>query len=1197
MLTQRCVVHNSPDTFLVLPTPSSSTDCVRYGFGLIDNLTVPRCIECPQGKVLVADWQQAASQCITLDVSVENCEVAVDATTCFECADNFILINGLCVDKDGPDVAGANCLTIDSEKSRLSPSVVCKSCSPGKVMEDSVCVELTDDNACIRQDSDSNCASCATGYVLFGSGSNARCLRVLNSDSIPVPGTDHDPHCEFLDQTAFQNGLLSCRKCKDGHFPVHTDETAATHPTFCYSFAALSDPKCSSYNVPSDFLKVAAQPPCTACSDVSLYTLDSDACRDRNLNNIDTTVCSLFAIDKDECRVCNVLSVDIPTCTPPTVIPVVEPPVVPSQSSLKSFFSPNIPAYIESCSTPIQDCDSGTTYHGLGFPANQVFSCHKCQSEGYIPFAFVRASTGLTADAAPFGEVIGPGSYQFIDLDLEHTPGNFEGGHANRCLPHDFKFHPGYAKTGFYQLPEHCALAFVHVLGGFDTTASNGQSLDRSKLSIACTVCKPGFSPTFMTESSTTIDHLVAQCTAIPHCESSQTFNLCDACQSGFAFSIDQDMKVDMTACHSFGDPNCFIFNDEGCLVCRSGFYTNLDLTCEPLILPNCQSSSGHWHLRSLEGVDTNFALAYASLTGCHDACDSGTTPVVKMSPSVLCLDRLTALDSGEKSKFTQNCLKYKASIESDGTVKCSTCMPGFILVPSAGVCITFSDVNCIEASLTGLCSKCQENSLLISGSCFVMDIAKCQAYSTANNRLECTECLAGYFLKENKCVSGPVANCATYSSPLICSKCLPDFILLLDLKKAQKCLHFSEANCSEFDETAYVDFKISCKACKFGFKLTTPSASNQQDRCLPFGPNNNCDQYEVGSQYAQSSFRCLKCKSGHYYSPDEDFCKPRLASLPSTCILDPISDSCLPQKVNPVRPTEDPVVPKTMDDQPKGETNCDTYDSLLQCTRCHPDYFLLNNKCIWRNETSVEGCDGYDGKQQCFSCVEGLVLSAGQCQTPTEDPCLMFNPLNHQCLKCREGFTLKGYFGEWSCQPQEVVDGCIRYSDLYPFECVECHSAKVPSKDNQCVSPVKAVDNCIAYTANDRCSSCKTGYSLRVTGEANECFPTSDVPASVNNDPNCDSFRSQSDGNCEICKPGQILRGSRCINCKAGVGCAVCDYADDSKCLLCTSSYSQETPGGICRLPLIVPPKVEVDKAKSLKKGVFFALANLKRR
>jgi hypothetical protein len=1128
---------------------------------------VPICLECKIG------YKMIDGLCFSTG-TLDTCAVFADGE-CAECKSGYLFSEeegkeNECVKDESSQPSDVNCLRFETGEIRSGRVLQTAECSPDEVSINGVCI-LADvlRNCDVVQNR--ACSKCNKGSVLHGGPSpqDKRCFEVGTA----TQPTEHDSHCLSLDSDNFMNGKLVCAECVEGFFPQPASDDPPRH--VCYEVKQWSSvPNCSSFSSTIDSLSTSITNSCSACSGIYSFLHISDGvCQPRPEPSFDPQHCLRFSDDSSFCTDC-VPGRSPPNCDP--IEPIIQDPITPigPQSKIRTFHSEYAFGYIESCTTSIPGCDASTFFHGLMSREALLFSCHKCQNDDDIPYAFVRTevvSGGSTS--SPFSDVYGWGSYLFDPSETDLPPGNFEGGLANVCASLTHRFHPEYVAFESTDLPNGCGLAMIRVLGSFESTSTNKTNGDPNTLSVFCSACKPGYKKTLMSfEGEGRFRYVVSSCSEIANCAKSSTFNYCDVCKSGYVFKGRTAKDVQFDSCVAFDDKNCLAISEdtEECILCKKGYFLNLDLVCEKLVLQNCKNEEDNFFMPDPTGFNMYLVMNMLSAPGCNSGCETGYFAASSSQSTVFCVESAYSQDPYSPStKIEKNCKTFKADFAENGRVVCQTCLVGFTLLLEKQSCVKHSDPKCIVGSVSGGCLTCQEGNHIVKGVCASKTIQRCEAYKAGAKQLTCEKCAQEHVLKANKCILGSIKNCAEYDKSERCVACLPRHFLTVNSDFKTVCILIEQLNCLEFSPDSFNHFRIECLTCVAGFKLAELSEEDQSNKCLDFGVNQNCQKYSVDDRVDKSSFRCSECAAGHFYSSDLDKCSPRsLANSQDCLILDPLNDDCLVKR-EVATPPDSPSPIEPMDIQPTGVSHCATYNTDLECSRCLPTHYLKNKECLWMHpETQVDNCDGYDEFGNCFSCEEGFQLKEGRCENESSSVCQILHPFFRNCIKCKQGYELVTTNFDSECVALNVQN-CIMYSESYPFVCLLCGEDKVVGDNGNCVPLTKKVPFCSTYTSDGLCKECLSGFTLRLTADSDgtkvvstTCSNTSEDPLFSQLDDQCDVYEYKKQGFCTVCKSGYYLSDSKCYSCEAGEGCAICDYRIPSKCIACMSTHYQNERG-----------------------------------
>lgn len=340
-------------------------------------------------------------------------------------------------------------------------------------------------------------------------------------------------------------------------------------------------------------------------------------------------------------------------------------------------------------------------------------------------------------------------------------------------------------------------------------------------------------------------------------------------------------------------------------------------------------------------------------------------------------------------------------------------------------------------------------------------------------------------------------------------------------------CFSYFSQSCSAFDENGY------CLKCISG----TPVVGS--GFCFQTSSVSNCAKYNLNGT-------CAFCSNGYYLNTN-GMCSP---------------------------------VTKTI-------LNCAAYYMDGFCLSCAPNYVLRSNVCV----QSIQGCYVQSGIQ-CASCITSAFKQT--LAPPTTIMDRTFWP-----IKNRNDLATSGLYNY-----SQVLYGtspvCMVNSDincLIPSSaktCAFCSTNYYPDSTGFCVpvSSTAYIANCLLYSGASSCIICKSGYYLVTSNGITTCVqnPVSQLVT------NCLYYSSPN--TCLICNVGYYLASSLlCTSTTAVQGCAIysssttcssclsnyyysstisclpmtdqivsnCATYSNLGCTSCSSTYSLNTPGGIC--------------------------------
>ena len=234
---------------------------------------------------------------------------------------------------------------------------------------------------------------------------------------------------------------------------------------------------------------------------------------------------------------------------------------------------------LKSCSNFSNECDSSTKYFGLSYdwmnisggnkPAinwDSLVSCHKCSDDSKIPFYFL--DSGFK-----------PAPYSLYVQDGESFKDGLDGI-IMRCIkPTKLGIQLFLNYKMDFDFIENCGIGSINV----ESTKTNLGEL--TNLEVFCIACKPGYSPVYNNDK-------VTSCTKISNCDDEKDqiwFNRCSSCNTKKTYSFDTGTnKSSYSACQSFNDENCGVFNGSECMFCKKGFSFSPKGKCIRIEVPGC---------------------------------------------------------------------------------------------------------------------------------------------------------------------------------------------------------------------------------------------------------------------------------------------------------------------------------------------------------------------------------------------------------------------------------------------------------------------------------------------------------------------------------------------------------------------------------------------------------------------------------
>lgn len=763
------------------------------------------------------------------------------------------------------------------------------------------------------------------------------------------------------------------------------------------------------------------------------------------------------------------------------------------------------------------------------------------------------------------------------------------------------------------------ALAGCGVYGNLvamtDNTAKTAQAAQNF-----CLACATGFVPTYRntaalggaTSGSYIPYFAVTACTASTNCDATATvnfkpFNACGRCSIA---SVSATPPVYYAyADHTFANclpswsNNCFILNGNSfsastanpCKICSSGYYLNQDGYCDTISVPNQAASSTFatsYYVRQFLNsgsyaagwdsihVRVHYGLSFWASQYGVSACASNyvRAPAAPEAP-VLCVasayltNNVAQPTDANLRKFIPNCIKYASPVgnaipPTAPLYVCQVCATGKIPVITGASCVN-SIANCQFAldSDNTKCAWCNSGWWNVQGACSQATVANCATLQngpdTSSSTLGCQTCNAGYYVTPAKtCTQGTIANCKSYSgnNGQNCNQCNDNFVLVEIASSTTYCYPVpTSIGCNLVDNSAsnprgLKQGYISCQLCQY--QSATPkkavSWSSQttttlaQNVCWAFSTILNCQTYDQSSStLASNTFKCTACNTGFFLSNGGWACTARTVQ-PSNCatyVAD--QDKCASCNAGFFLN----VAQNACVAFPIGVPNCVKFSAPTNCTQCAAGYYVSSGNCL-ASTTTVTNCAIYSGNNTCANCSSGYYMTnATVCTQATATNCLTYASAT-ACASCAFGWALTTANAITSCN-QISVSNCAMLSAANQNNCGVCSTNFYLNSAGVCTAVTTTISNCLYYSAADKCANCTAGYTL--TADQTACSNTFTNVV----DANCANSFLQNNAACARCAYGYVWGSSGCTQCAAySSGCAICDSANTTNCLLCQPTY-----------------------------------------
>ena len=721
--------------------------------------------------------------------------------------------------------------------------------------------------------------------------------------------------------------------------------------------------------------------------------------------------------------------------------------------------------------------------------------------------------------------------------------------------------------------------------------------IDTTQPSTFCIACKPSYTATYATASSTLLAEQITACTPVTNCASSGNlaFNSCTNC--GVDASNNQYAANDYTfqSCVTINTANCMVKSGTVCDLCDPGYFLNYNNICERLVLPYCSDTVQSDGLTYTSTVgDYPKLIAYysalraggSSASGCrrcsgNQGTDSTSFVGLKFANPVNgCVQSsyvTTVSVIAGTLGYISSCQQYANTVPaSNALLTCAACNTGFIPKYDGSACVT-AVTNCITADSTTptRCAVCNANFVLTSGQCLAMNINNCATYDGSSGTLLCATCNSGYYLgaNNNNCVLGSVLNCRSYTaqSATSCTACVTGFTLVSSGNSGTYCMPVDTSyNCNTMDSGSSSGVGLQykqyvCTSCatsdttSYNLVSYTPTATTPSTICASLNSIANCATYSVvpTSTFSTNTFACSACNTGFYLSATGFACIARINISSSCSVYDPSADACSTCNSFTFLSADKTSCVAF----PNGILGCNIYSNSTVCTTCNTPRYLSNNTCLL--SPVITNCALYSGNNTCSACSSGFFLTnSTYCQAATAQNCLTYQSIS-ACATCGPNMGLQTTNSIINCV-SNTVSNCITATTVSPFTCTQCSTGYYANAQGVCASVSALITNCNLYDSATTCISCNSGFALA----SNKTACTNSYLLS--SDANCAVTTLLAAPTCSQCALGSYFVNGTCTTCSnntASSGCLTCDPTNQSTCFACMSGYYQQANGTCVRV------------------------------
>lgn len=219
--------------------------------------------------------------------------------------------------------------------------------------------------------------------------------------------------------------------------------------------------------------------------------------------------------------------------------------------------------------------------------------------------------------------------------------------------------------------------------------------------------------------------------------------------------------------------------------------------------------------------------------------------------------------------------------------------------------------------------------------------------------------------------------------------------------------------------------------------------------------------------------------------------------------------------------------------------------DSKYICLKCNPDYYLNQNTCIKRLN-STDNCALYSETQDyCISCKDGFYLNNNKkCDSfPTGIPNCRIYSNQTTCTQCFSGYFLIMN----SCElqtPETQIPNCLYYADMKT--CSQCERGYYLTS-NACVKAIAR--NCASYLNINQCLTCLPNHGFY------KDYNTSAIHCLFISTQNCQIAQNIYPFDCLKCNSLYYLEKGKCFANQTFIPNCI-DYNTANTCSKCDSSY-----------------------------------------
>lgn len=585
-----------------------------------------------------------------------------------------------------------------------------------------------------------------------------------------------------------------------------------------------------------------------------------------------------------------------------------------------------------------------------------------------------------------------------------------------------------------------------YYLNGTTATKASLSNCTLVNIDGKCVGCGAGF----YLDSATDKCVAVATASLVTNCAAYSSATTCGYCSAGYYFNNNVCAAVETTI------SNCETYSGaSACWLCAKGYLLELDsksCTATPSI-----SNCGDFTFVKCHTCDAGYVLYpnnYLNLALVSTSA-SDRNLLTAFATAVSGIRSQQVAQGACQVASTTNCALF-----DEGNNACTQCSSGYYLDAPTVTCIVFPDEpieNCLNYDSLLKCSECVGGFYLKNNVCTQIAgtdvITNCSTYNGKAITVQCVNCSANFYLNNNSCsarvnsASGVIASCATNEVVNdMCAACSAGAVLSSDGLACFAAIN----NCSTYVSTSKSQV-LRCSVCNDTFYLTDTDSSGANS-CQP-GSVDKCKTYALNS-----GTTCSVCLNSFYLSSNA--CVSHVTISSCTTYNTSTANLCFscanPGFFNFYLEKYCQTLPST-----STINFCTAYTSDIttpQCTACSSGYFVKANVC---EAIQIDNCLSLDASNNCNACAQGFAIA--------EDGKSCLNPLTFVTDNCLTNSTSDASNSEFVSQVDCNVcqTGSVPFDLTNYFVCISATDAKQYKPDKS------TVDGCIKYDENMVCVQC----------------------------------------------------------------------------------------------------------------------------